>query len=173
MTSLRICTVSESIRYHDANQKSITRILYETEIPKLSQRTFEITYTLPSDRSYAMDTLILCSPFAVPFSQKLESFEIFNDRASCQGGVLCTRIMVILHCLRETFPMEPGRYTRHRSSTYTPTGLLHYIQDLLSPLCQRSKWPRKSRRALRNRLRLYFSRVAPFLSGDAQEKEEM
>lgn len=41
--------------------------------------------------------------------------------------------------------MEPGRYTRHRSSTYTRAGLLHYIQDLLSPLCQRSKWPRKSR----------------------------
>lgn len=70
-------------------------------------------------------------PFFRSALQKHESFEIFNDRASCQGVALCTRITVILHCLQETFPMKPGRYTRHRSSTYAPAGLLHYIEDLL------------------------------------------
>lgn len=108
----------------------------------------------------------------VAFFRSAESFEIFNDRASCHGGgSLCTRVTVILHCLQEAFPMQPARYTRHRSSNQARAGLLHHIHDLLSSLCLRWKWPRESRRVTRSCL--YFSSPATsILRGNIKTTEK-
>ena len=90
-----------------------------------------------------------------------ESFEIFNDRASCQSG---GRFVYSRHgnssLSLESVSHGAGLVIRDTPFEQPRSSLARYIifGDLLSPLCQRSKWPRKSRRVTRSP-GLYFSRA--------------
>lgn len=91
-------------------------------------------------------------PIPYPFSRELtrKSFEIFNDRARgvARGVALC------VFALRQFFTVFRGSVshgtkaclvTRNTVRAPTRAGPLRYIQDLLSPLCHRSKWPSENR----------------------------
>lgn len=84
-------------------------------------------------------------PFSRINAKALRSLTI--ERGTARDGALCIRVTAILHCLQEAFLMEGCLVTRNtvRAPLRTRAGPLHYIQDLLSPLCQRSKWPSENR----------------------------
>lgn len=85
-------------------------------------------------------------PFSRVNAKALRSLTI--ERGGSSGMALC------VFALRQFFTVFRKRFSWKAASLHetpfehqlrTRAGPLHYIQDLLSPLCQRSKWPSENR----------------------------